>query len=162
MTRAQYITSIGQLAVDTTAGTRLFPSVLITQAIVESRNGNSILAAKYNNHFGIKADASWKGKKVNMKTREVFSGTDVVIGDYFRVYDTPKQGFIDRTNFLTKNKRYTTAGVFIAKTPEEQIEALKRAGYATDPNYIQILKDVLRQNNLAFYDTFVETIKKKV
>lgn len=162
LTRKEYIDKYGEMAVHATQGTGLFPSVLLTQGIVESNNGNSVLSSTYNNHFGIKADASWNGKKVNLKTREVFDGKTVIIGDYFRVYENAEQGFKDRTTFLKTNKRYTTAGVFAAKTPYEQIDALKKAGYATDPNYIQILKEVLDKNNLAYFDTLSEILKKKV
>lgn len=157
MTRQQYIDKNKQLAVNATAGTGLFPSVLMAQAIVESNNGNSELARVYHNHFGIKADSSWKGKKVNFKTREVFDGKDVVIGDFFRVYSSDAEGFKDRTKFLKSNPRYTKAGVFSAKTPEAQIEALKKAGYATDPLYVTLLTSILNKYKLSVIDT----LKKK-
>ena len=160
MTREEYIDRYKDEAISATRGTGLFPSVLMTQGIVESNNGNSLLASKYNNHFGIKADSSWKGEKVNMQTREVFSGNSVVIGDYFRVYKTAEEGFRDRTNFLLSNPRYRAAGVFNAKTPEEQIEALKRAGYATDPAYVSILTSVLHRYNLSALDKAIEYAKK--
>ena len=52
--------------------TGFFPSVIIAQAAIESNWGQSALAAKYNNYFGIKAGSSWTGKTVNMQTNEVF------------------------------------------------------------------------------------------
>jgi len=158
MTRTEYINSYKDLAVLTTAGTGLFPSVMLAQAIVESNNGNSVLAKKYNNHFGIKANSSWSGKKVNLNTREVISGNDITIGAYFRVYDTVEQSYIDRVNFLRVNPRYQTAGVFSATTPLEQLEALQRAGYATDPRYASTLNQVLTGNNLSVLDQIKETL----
>lgn len=112
---------------------------MIAQAIIESGNGNSVLARDYNNHFGIKADRSWKGRLVRLNTREVFKGRSTYITDGFRVYDTLEDGFQDRNKFLEVNPRYTKAGVFDARTPEEQCEAFQRAGYATDPNYAKLL-----------------------
>ena len=41
----------------------LFPSIMMSQAIAESAWGQSELATKANNLFGIKADTTWKGAK---------------------------------------------------------------------------------------------------
>src|SRR5687768_10118249 len=111
MTRQEYIDTFSTTIKEVVKGTGLFASVMMAQAILESSDrkgipGNSSLARIYNNHFGIKADKSWKGKKVNLKTREVFEGTAVLIGDFFRVYDDAVQSFADRVAFLKKNKRY--------------------------------------------------------
>lgn len=139
LTRKQYVNMIAPIAVAVCKGSGLFPSLMVAQAIIESGDGNSDLARYYNNHFGIKANLAWKGKAVNMRTREVLSGKDVFIKDGFRAYDTLKEGFADRNNFLKVNPRYTTHGVFKAKNAAEQAEAFQRAGYATDPNYSKLL-----------------------
>lgn len=157
MTRQEYIQKFRNVVMDAVKGTGLFPSVMMAQAILESSDkhgvpGNSTLARIHNNHFGIKADKAWLGPKVNLKTREVFDGKEVVIGDYFRVYEDVTQSFRDRVTFLQRNKRYEKAGVFSAKTPGEQAEALLRAGYATDPNYAIILKSLIRKLNLEELD----------
>lgn len=157
MTRAEYIAKYGKYAIESTKGKGLFPSVLMAQAILESSDANGVpgastLAKQYNNHFGVKADKSWKGKSINLKTREVFDNKSVIIKDGFRVYENPLQSFIDRNEFLARNSRYKTAGVFVAKTPEEQAEALQRAGYATDPNYANTLKALIRTLKLKELD----------
>jgi len=160
MTREEYIKRFTPAVVSSTKGTGLFPSVMMAQAILESSSkygiaGGSMLASLYNNHFGVKADKSWKGKKVNLKTREVFSGKEVVIGDYFRVYDHPEQSFKDRNEFLLKNSNYRKAGVFNTTTPEAQAEALQKAGYATDPKYASLLKAIILKYNLKALDTIL-------
>lgn len=157
MTRQEYIQKFKKAAIDSIKGTGLFPSVLMAQAILESSNaqgqpGLSLLSRKYNNHFGVKADKSWKGKKVNLQTGEVYNGVNVVVGDYFRVYDNPAQSFKDRNEFLVKNPRYTKAGVFKATTPERQADALQKAGYATDPQYAAKLKSLIRTLHLKTLD----------
>lgn len=157
MTREEYIKRFTPAVVNSVKGTGLFPSVMMAQAILESSSkygiaGGSTLASLYNNHFGIKADKAWKGKKVNLKTREVFSGKDVLIGDYFRVYDHPEQSFRDRNEFLLKNSNYRKAGVFTATSPETQADALQKAGYATDPKYASILKALISKYNLKALD----------
>jgi flagellum-specific peptidoglycan hydrolase FlgJ len=157
MTREEHIEKYKQTVIEATKGTGLFPSVMMAQSILESANmkgepGQSTLARLYNNFFGIKADKRWTGKKVNLKTREVFDGKSVMIGDYFRVYEDASRSFVDRNVFLRKNIRYTLAGVFDAKTPEEQAHALKRAGYATDPNYAKIIIGLINKHNLRDLD----------
>jgi flagellum-specific peptidoglycan hydrolase FlgJ len=160
MTRKEYIEQFKNVVLEAVKGTGLFPSLMMAQAILESSDikgvpGNSTLARLHNNHFGIKADKSWTGKKVNLKTREVYDGQSVMIGDYFRVYDHAQQSFKDRVEFLKKHSRYTKAGVFTAKTPEQQAQALKDAGYATDPHYATILQAMIAKLNLHELDKLV-------
>jgi flagellum-specific peptidoglycan hydrolase FlgJ len=158
MTREEYIKKFTPAVINSVKGTGLFPSLMMAQAILESSDKNGIpgastLARLYNNHFGIKADKSWKGKKVNLLTREVFSGEDAMIDDAFRVYDNPEHSFRDRNEFLLKNSNYRKAGVFTASTPEAQAEALQKARYATDPKYASILKALILKHNLKVLDT---------
>lgn len=148
----QYIKSISAASVKACKGTGLFPSVMIAQAIFESGWGKSQLATKYNNHFGIKADKSWTGPKVNLTTMEFINGKFVSLIGAFRSYSNPAQSFADRIKFLKENPRYTKAGVFTAKTPEEQAQALQTAGYGTDPNYAKKIIDTINKYNLKQYD----------
>jgi flagellum-specific peptidoglycan hydrolase FlgJ len=151
-------------AVQVTKGTGLFPDTLIAQGGLESNWGRSRHAQPdINNLFGIKADSSWNGRVISSTTKEFENGKWVtVIGtekiyknrqeainkgakssSLFRVYKDSAEGMKDWVNFLKENERYTKAGVFMAKNPKEQFEALKRGGYATAPNYAQKLSDVL-------------------
>lgn len=164
MTRDEYVKRFAAFVLDSVRGTGLFPSVVMAQALLESSNkfgepGQSLLARKYNNHFGIKADKSWKGKAVNISTGEVFNGEHVMIKDNFRVYDKPEDGFEDRNRFLIQNPRYTKAGVFKAATPEEQAEALQAAGYATDPTYAKKIKILIATHKLKDLDRIAEVAK---
>lgn len=157
MTRQEYIDKYKSVAIDSTAGTGLFPSVALAQAIVEGRGGNSLLTTKYHNHFGVKAQRGdgWKGDTVNLATGEV-SGSGQYYTDYnqvFRVYPNDRASFDDRVKFLQDNPRYRAAGVFDAKTPLEQLKALQSAKYATDPNYARAINDVLESNKLWTLDT---------
>jgi flagellum-specific peptidoglycan hydrolase FlgJ len=160
MTRDEYVQKFKDVVLESVKGTGLFASLMMAQAILESADkngipGNSSLARIHNNHFGIKADKAWLGPKVNLKTREVFDGSEVMIGDFFRVYEDATQSFRDRVAFLKRNTRYTKAGVFSAKTPGEQAEALQKAGYATDPLYASILKKLITKLNLERLDQTV-------
>ena len=156
MNRTEYIDSIQKWVISSTKGTGLFPSVMMAQAILESGNGNSELAKKYNNHFGIKANSSWKGQVINMKTGEYLEGNYTTITDGFRVYENPKNSFEDRVTFLEENPRYTKHGVFDAKSPVEQVQALQNAGYSTSPNYAKSLISIINANNLIALDVLQE------
>jgi flagellum-specific peptidoglycan hydrolase FlgJ len=138
------------------SGTGLFASVMMAQAILESGWGNDVLPQKYNNYFGIKADARWKakhpGKACTLKTPRdtAFGGTAV---SEFRVYDDPMDSIRDRIQFLTENKRYHRHGVFTASSPDEQAEALERAGYAgTKKDYNETLVKVIDKHGLRALD----------
>ena len=157
MTRGEYIAKYTNAVLGSVKGTGLFPSVMMAQAILESSNqygqpGENILAKNYNNHFGIKADSSWTGKKVNVKTGEVYQGNSVIIHDFFRVYDKPENSFLDRNKFLVQNHNYRNAGVFNAATPEQQAERLKAAGYATDPKYAAKIEALINMLGLKRLD----------
>lgn len=161
MTRKEYISKYKDAIIDSIKGTGLFPSLLMAQAILESSDklgnpGASRLSKEFHNHFGVKADASWKGPKVNLQTGEVINGKNLTVGSFFRVYDDPAHSFRDRNLFLLRNPRYTKAGVFSAKTPEEQAEALQQAGYATDPQYAFKLKNLIKTLNLKELDVLAK------
>jgi len=145
----------------------LFASVAIAQAALESGYGQSGLSLKYQNYFGIKASAGWKGKTSVMKTDEYENGKKVTINSGFRVYPSLQDSIADRNNFLKVNTRYTKGGVFSAKTPEDQAKALQASGYATDPNYAAKIIAIINQYNLRETDKKVAVIiaekaKKKV
>lgn len=157
LTRSEFINKFADTVKKASYGTGLFPSLFMAQAILESADskgnpGNSGLARNHNNFFGIKADKSWTGAKAILKTREVIDGKEVYVDEPFRKYKTPFDSFVDRVLFLQKNKRYANNGVFSAKTPEAQAEALQRAGYATDPNYSKMLISLINKHGLKSLD----------
>ena len=92
----------------------LVHSPIIAQAILESGWGESKLASKYHNYFGMKCGTTWKGKSVNMETKEEYTpGTLTTIKDNFRVYDSMEEGAcrtmqdaIRRTGMMEVNKKF--------------------------------------------------------
>ncbi len=155
-----FIDQYSQSAVDACAGTGLFPSVMIAQALLESRFGKSLLASQYHNFFGIKADSGWKGEKVYLKNGK----GDPNAYSYYRVYANAEDSFRDRVNFLQVQPRYAKHGVFEATTPQEQIQAMKNAGYAEAANYVAAIMGEIEYYNLATYDQLkkavVTTVRK--
>lgn len=143
MTNAEFVKMHYGQGLVASKGSGIFIETLLGQSILETSSGKSLLSSKYNNYFGIKADSSWKGRSVNMKTGEVFNGEKVTINSNFRVYDSFLDSAKDYINFLKKNPRYTKAGVFTAKDYKEQIQAIKNAGYATGTNYVSAVINIV-------------------
>lgn len=140
MTRAEFAQTYFPMAEAATKNTGLFPETLLVQAILESRTGASYLSTKANNFFGIKAGANYNGNTISLKTKEFLNNKWVEVIAKFRAYNSAKDSFADWVSFLQKNKRY--AKVFEAKTPIEQLEAIAKAGYATDPNYASLTASI--------------------
>ena len=127
-------------------------STVIAQAIIESNSGKSILGYKYHNYFGMKCGSRWKGKSVNLKTKEEYTvGTLTTIKDNFRVYDSIEEGVKGYYDFIS-TKRY--ANLKESKTYEEYAENLKADGYATSSKYVNTLCTTVDAHNLTKYDSF--------
>lgn len=127
-------------------------STAIAQACVESAWGLSKLA-KYHNYFGMKCGSSWKGKSVNMQTREEYSpGTLTTIRDNFRVYDSMEEGVKGYYDFISS---YRYSNLKVAKTPEEYAKFLKADGYATSSSYVDTLMYCVSKHGLRRYDTLL-------
>jgi flagellum-specific peptidoglycan hydrolase FlgJ len=127
-----------------------FPSAIIAQAILESRSGNSLLAAKYHNYFGMKCGSSWEGKSVNMATKEEYKpGTLTDIRANFRVYDSIEDGVKGYFDFIS-TKRYENLKYAISS--RNYIELIKVDGYATSNTYINNVYAMVEKYGLTFYD----------
>ncbi len=118
-------------------------SIKLAQALLESGNGNSYLATRANNHFGIKCGGSWSGKSVNRP--------DDSNNDCFRVYNDPEQSFRDHSQFLLR-KRYENLFTLRKDDYKGWAKGLKAAGYATNPRYPELLIDLIERYNLQQYD----------
>ena len=150
MNRAQWVEDNSPLAVEVCRGSGIFPETLLAMAITESqRNVNGVyvpgaskLASKYNNYFGIKYYPGFNGNKVLLTTNEVYKGETVTIKDTFCIYPTKRAGFKGYINFLKSQSRYKK--VFKAPDYVSQIAAIAAAGYATAPNYTEVVTSVAR------------------
>lgn len=154
--QSEFISKHKKEVIKATHGTGLFPSVKMAQMIIESGWGETAPVKYANNYFGIKADSSWKGDKVELNTPK-----DAKKKNYFRKYASALDSIKDHSSFLIKNKRYESAGVFNAKTAEEQIDAIAKAGYAESKNYANTLKSVIKSNNLKSLDSEAKKISEK-
>lgn len=125
-------------------------SPVIAQACIESGFDSSILAYKYHNYFGMKCGNSWRGKSVNLRTKEEYTpGTLTTIRDNFRVYNSMEQGVSGYFDFIS-TKRY--ANLKSATSPEEYLTRIKADGYATSSRYVQTNMDCINKYNLTKWD----------
>lgn len=129
-------------------------SITLAQGILESRYGLSPLASEGNNHFGIKCHKDWKGKSMRYD--------DDAKGECFRVYDSADESFQDHSDFLRYRDRYKF--LFDLKTTDYKGWAygLKKAGYATDPNYPAKLIKYIEDYKLYEYDTMTYEESERV
>ena len=129
-------------------------SITLAQGILESRYGLSPLASEGNNHFGIKCHKDWKGKSMRYD--------DDAKGECFRVYDSADESFQDHSDFLRYRDRYKF--LFDLKITDYKGWAygLKKAGYATDPNYPAKLIKYIEDYKLYEYDTMTYEESERV
>lgn len=118
-------------------------SITLAQGILESGNGNSELAKYANNHFGIKCHG-WDGPGVYKD--------DDKKDECFRKYTNAFESFEDHSKFLAHRDRY--AALFTLETTdyEKWAKGLRKAGYATNPKYANLLIELIESNGLYQYD----------
>ena len=98
---------------------------VMAQGILESASGTSKFARERNNFFGINAVDSDPNKATS--------------------YSTPQEGWKGYYEFIKNNSRYAAAGAFNYKNdPYGYIQAIKNAGYATDPNYVPKISGLIK------------------
>ena len=153
--KQDFISQIAGQAEDEYIKNGVLPSITISQAILESNWGNSRLAQEGNNLFGIKADKSWQGERINFSTKENYN--DRIYAD-FRKYSSWNESISDYASFLRNNKRYEQHGMFDSNDYRKQAQALEDAGYATAKNergekvYAERLIGVIEKYDLRKYD----------
>lgn len=144
ISREEYINAYSKIAMEEMQRSGVPASITLAQGCLESSNGNSRLAIKGRNHFGIKCHNTWKGKKIYKD--------DDAKHECFRVYKTVSESYIDHSNFLRNGTRY--AFLFDLKPTDYKgwAKGLKKAGYATNPKYPSLLIKIIEDNKLYEYD----------
>ena len=128
----------------------LVHSPIIAQAILESGWGESKLAYKYHNYFGLKCGTKWTGPSVNMTTQEEYEpGTLTIIKDNFRVYGNMKEGVKGYFEFIQLDRYKNLKGI---TDPRKYLETIKADGYATSSTYVENNMKLVEQYNLTQYD----------
>ncbi len=126
---------------------RIPASITIAQGLLESGAGNSRLAREANNHFGIKCHREWTGA--------TFLYDDDAKNECFRKYLSPEESYNDHSLFLTLRPRYAELFSLDILDYAGWAHGLKKAGYATNPDYAQHLIRVIEENKLFLIDLAV-------
>ena len=140
-----YIRDYADLAVDQMKRYKIPASITLSQGLLESGAGQSTLARRSNNHFGMKCGNNWTGRSVR--------ANDDAPNECFRAYSNVKDSYEDHSKFLTQNRRY--ASLFSLKQTDYRgwAQGLKKAGYATDRSYATKLISIIEDYELYKYDT---------
>jgi LysM repeat protein len=119
-------------------------SITLAQGIIESDCGHSSLAREANNHFGIKCHDDWTGPTIKHN--------DNKRNECFRKYSNPSESFYDHSDFLKSASRYSFLFNIKPYDYKAWARGLKQAGYATNPDYANMLIRTIEENNLSNYD----------
>jgi flagellum-specific peptidoglycan hydrolase FlgJ/LAS superfamily LD-carboxypeptidase LdcB len=152
--RTEYIALVKDNAIKQMKKHKIPASITIAQGIIESGDGNSGLARKGKNHFGIKCH-SWTGEKIYLDTGEVNKDGSKRIDKNacFRKYDNISQSFDDHSKFLIDNSRYSSLFELGTTNYKGWAEGLQKAGYATSPTYANLVISIIEKNNLNKFDS---------
>jgi LysM repeat protein len=138
-----YINTYKDIAISEMERTGVPASIKLAQGIHETMAGTSVLVIKSNNHFGIKCKAAWTGKSV--------SHDDDARGECFRKYDAPADSYRDHSDFLKGSARYASLFRLDPLDYAGWAYGLKKAGYATNPKYAQIIIKLIQDYQLQDY-----------
>ena len=141
--RQEYIDQYKDWAIEEMERSGIPASIKLAQGMLESNNGNSTLAVKGNNHFGIKCH-DWKGKSLKHD--------DYRRNECFRKYRTARDSYTDHTNFLMNGPRYSSLFELDQTDYKGWARGLKKAGYATSPTYASALIRLIEENELDRFD----------
>ena len=141
---AVYINQYKDIAIDEMNKYGIPASITLAQGIHESAAGTSKLALNSNNHFGIKCHKDWEGPG--------YKHDDDAPKECFRVYNDPTESFKDHSQFLLGRAWYKPLFSLEKSDYKGWSLGLKKAGYATNPKYAEVLIGLIDKYQLHQYD----------
>lgn len=144
LTITEYIDLYKGIAISEMKRTQIPASIALAQGIIESRFGNSYLAIKARNHFGIKCHKGWKGMSIMARDDEE--------EECFRKYKSAYASYIDHSNFLSNNQRYSNLFKLHTTDFNQWAKGLKESGYATEPTYAAQITNLINTYQLYTLD----------
>jgi LysM repeat protein len=139
----EYINKYKDLAISEMQRTGIPASIKLAQGIHETSAGTSDLVKRSNNHFGLKCKAEWTGMTVKH--------TDDAPNECFRKYESPLDSYKDQSNYLKGTPRYASLFEIDPTDYKAWAFGLKKAGYATNPKYTQVLIKLIEDYDLQDY-----------
>jgi len=143
-----YIRNHAILAVQEMELYKVPASITLAQGLLETGGGQSRLAEKANNHFGIKCktEKEWPAHK-----GRIYHNDDA-IGECFRSYNSVDESYRDHSEFLALRPYYKALFQLSTTDYKAWAHGLKKAGYATDPSYASKLISRIEKYNLNQFD----------
>lgn len=139
-----YINQYSNEAINQMIEYKIPASVILAQAIFESGSGNSILAKRSNNHFGIKCHTTWGGDTIRK--------SDDSLNECFRSYKNINDSYTDHSLFLKSRTRYKFLFALPVNDYKGWCYGLKSSGYATYAYYPEVLIKIIEQYGLHEFD----------
>jgi LysM repeat protein len=144
-----YLRKYASLAVKEMQRSGVPASITLAQGMLESSYGNSELAVKANNHFGIQCHDDWTGKS--------YEHMDAGELRQFRQYKSVLESYADHSDFLANKSRYSALFKLDRTDYKAWANGLKQAGYAEDPDYASKLIRMIEMFRLYEYDNVKES-----
>lgn len=138
-----YINTYKEIAISEMKRTGIPAAIKLAQGIHETEAGTSVLVKKSNNHFGLKCKSEWTGMTV--------SHTDDAPNECFRKYENAVDSYKDQSDYLKKTLRYASLFTLAPTNYSGWAYGLKKAGYATNPKYPQIIIKLIEDYHLQEY-----------
>lgn len=150
MEKDKFLEEASRLARESFLKTGLSGALQTSQSILETGWGQSVGVDKYTgrisyNLFGIKGTGP--AGSVTIRTWEVYNGVRYNVDDNFRAYNSLSESWKDYNAFLLERERYEPVREVMYDSTQAAW-AIRRAGYATDPEYPTKLIRIIEQYNL--------------
>ena len=148
--RVEYIKKYRDIAIVEMHRTGIPASIKLAQGILESNGGASMLAVRANNHFGMKCGSEWRGKTM-MRKDDDRNRQGKLVKSCFRVFSSAEESYVAHSDFLSDpNKKHRYGPLFALASDDYRGWAygLKKAGYATNPKYPQLLIRIIEDYSL--------------
>jgi len=151
---AVYIKQYKSIAIKEMHLYKIPASITLAQGMIESGCGKSVLAIESKNHFGIKCQKDWTGEKYYYDDDEA--------KECFRKYDNVEDSYRDHSIFLSTRSRYAALFTLPITDYKGWAVGLKKAGYATNPDYSNILIRLIEKNQLYLFDDTVKSAGEEI
>ena len=145
LTEEAYVVNYKDIAIEEMKRTGIPASITLAQGMIESDYGRSTLAREANNHFGIKCHSGWTGPTVYHH--------DDRRNECFRKYSRAEDSYYDHSDFLKSGSRYSFLFNYSNTDYKAWAHGLKKAGYATNPDYANMLIRKIEEKSLYNYDS---------
>ncbi|WP_116107757.1 glucosaminidase domain-containing protein [Lewinella sp. IMCC34191] len=149
-----YIERFKRIAMEEMERSGVPASIKLAQGILESNSGKSYLARTAKNHFGIKCGSNWKGDAVYREDDD-YDDRGRLTKSCFRRYHNADASYVAHSEFLRDPNKAFRYGFLFRLEPTDYkgwAKGLRKAGYATNPRYPELLITLIERHGLHQYD----------